>query len=162
MRVYLPLATMPAEMTESRASAPTTATSKGRETILLVDDNVDLREVSREFLAASGYTVLEAGSLKEAIAVARHHSGTINLLLTDVILPSGNGREVAAELASLRPGVAILYMSGYTDDVVAQRGALDPGVAFLQKPFTRNQLLSFVRETIDAQSEVSGETISLG
>lgn len=94
---------------------------------------------------------LEAGSRDDALAVARNHDGPICLLLTDVVLPSGGGREGAAQLKSLRPEIAVLYMSGYTDTVLAHHGVLDPDVVLLQKPFTWNQLLSLVREALDAQ-----------
>ncbi len=132
--------------------SPTGNTQRATETILLVEDYVDLREVGREFLAAVGCTILEAGSLDDAVAIARDHTGKIDLLLNDVILPSGSGGQIAEELRLLRPDIAVLFMSGYTDSFVAQHGALDPGTVLLQKPFTRNQLLSFVRETLDAQN----------
>jgi len=121
------------------------------ETILLVEDNLALREVAREFLAAGGYTVLEAGSPDEALSKTQRYHGTIHLLLTDVVLPSGNGRQVAAELRSLRPEIAVLYMSGYTVNVISDHDVVEPGHVLLQKPFTKKQLLCAVRETLDAR-----------
>lgn len=121
------------------------------ETILLVEDNPALREVAREFLAAGGYTVLEAGTSDEALSKAQRYQGTIHLLVTDVVLPSGNGRQVAAELRNARPETAVLYMSGYTVNVIADYDVVEPSHMLLQKPFTKKQLLSAVRETLDAR-----------
>jgi FixJ family two-component response regulator len=81
------------------------------------------------------------------------HRGAIDLLLADVALASGSGREVADELKTLRPEIAVAYMSGYSDKVAVHRGILDPGIVLLQKPFTRSELLGTVRETLDARKE---------
>ncbi len=158
MKVYLPRVTKQAANDET--GAPLRLTQRATETILLVEDNVDVREVSREFLATTGYTVLEAGSFDDAVAIARNHRGTIHLLLTDVMLPSGNGREIAAEVSLLRPQTAVRFMSGCAENVIAEHGALGPAIVLLQKPFTRNQLLSFVREALDTQSAKSSRQIA--
>jgi two-component system cell cycle sensor histidine kinase/response regulator CckA len=137
------------KLTRDRPDPPLEKTSCGTETILLVEDNVHLRELGREFLTAVGYKVLEAGSGEEALAVARNHHGSIHLLLSDVVLPSGSGPEVAQQMRALFPGIAVLYMSGYTSDVMSHHGVLDSGVVLLQKPFTRTQLLGCVRQALD-------------
>lgn len=136
-----------AAASQSRVSEDTS----GSETILLVEDSIALREVAREFLSAGGYTVLEAGSSAEALTKAQRHQGAIDLLLTDVVLPSGSGREVAMELKRLRPQTAVLYMSGYTASVVADHQEPDATPVLLQKPFTKKQLLNVVREMLDEQ-----------
>ncbi len=123
-----------------------------KETILLVEDNADLREVGRVFLEAAGYAVLEAGSCEEAVERATKHAGPIHLLLTDVVLPSGDGKEVAAQLQSLRPEIVALFMSGYNHDLDTHAGGSATYPMLLQKPFSRNQLLSFVRRALDSQS----------
>ena len=90
-----------------------------------------------------------AASGAEALALAERHEGPIHLLLTDVVMPEMNGRELARHLASLRPEVRVLYMSGYADEAIARHGVLDPGTAFLQKPFTPDGLARKVREVLD-------------
>jgi two-component system, cell cycle sensor histidine kinase and response regulator CckA len=123
----------------------------GTGTILIVEDDASLREVTCEFLKNSGYTVLEAGSPDEALRAVERHGGPIDLLLTDVIMPKMNGRALAARLAAVRPGMKILYVSGYTDGIVwddPQR-VLEPGLAFLQKPYTRYALTRKVRDVLE-------------
>jgi CheY-like chemotaxis protein len=95
-----------------------------------------------------GYRVIEASDGNEAIAVANRHSGQIHLLLTDVVLPGMNGKEVSDRLTALRPGLKVLFMSGYAKDVIAHRGVLDPGVAFLHKPFGPDELATKIREVL--------------
>jgi signal transduction histidine kinase len=149
IKVFLPLVQ---EQVENSTPGDAWGESLGGwETILLVEDNADLREVGREFLVGNGYTVLEAGSCDEALSVARNHRGPIHLLLTDVVLPTKSGPEVAAQVKALCPEVAVLYMSGYTNDVIARHGILEPGSVLLEKPFTRKQLFSLVRETLDTR-----------
>jgi two-component system cell cycle sensor histidine kinase/response regulator CckA len=100
-------------------------------------------------LEEHGYTVLEASGWQSAIGLAESHGGPIHLLLTDVVMPEMGGPEVASRLSVLRPGIKVLYMSGYTNDAVLRRGLLDAGVAFLQKPFSRNEVARRVRELLD-------------
>ncbi len=124
---------------------------RGSETILIVEDDASLREVTCEFLKSSGYAVMEAETPDEALRAVERHDGPIDLLLTDMILPKMNGRELAARLGAARPGMKILYVSGYTDGIVrdgAQR-VLEPGLAFLQKPYTRYALTQKVREVLE-------------
>jgi signal transduction histidine kinase/DNA-binding LytR/AlgR family response regulator len=127
---------------------------RGSETILLVEDDASLREVTCEFLRSGGYVVLPAASPEEALDLAKHHNGQINFLLTDVIMPKMNGRELASRLIAVRPGLKILYVSGYTDGIVRDgaHAPLEEGLAFLQKPYTRHALMRKVREILDSQT----------
>lgn len=117
----------------------------GTETILLVEDEADLREIARVFLSRYGYRVLDASSTDAALSMARDFEGSIDLMLTDVIMPGMSGRQLADKVARLRPSMKIVYMTGYTDDMVVHHRILEPGIAVLQKPFTRQQLGAKVR-----------------
>jgi two-component system, cell cycle sensor histidine kinase and response regulator CckA len=125
---------------------------RGSETILAVEDDASLREVTREFLQSNGYFVLSAASPEEALRLAEQREGPIDCLLTDVIMPKMNGRELATKLAQARPEMKILYVSGYTEGVLRDdvHGALENGLAFLEKPYTRRGLLRKLREVIDS------------
>jgi two-component system cell cycle sensor histidine kinase/response regulator CckA len=127
----------------------------GTETILLVEDEEELRELAREVLEAEGYRVLEAASGSAAMAVAAEHQGPIHLVITDVVMPGMSGPETVDHLARDRPELRVLYMSGYTDDAIGQHGVLAPGVALIAKPFTPADLGSRVREVLDAPSPPS-------
>ena len=147
IKVYLPLTGGEAEA----AAAPALdLLPVGRETILLVEDEEAVRQLVKEVLVQRGYTVLEAQDGAEAISVCSRHEGPLDLLVTDVVMPRMGGQEIAARLASRRPGMKILYMSGYTDNAIVHHGVLDPGTAFLQKPFTPDALARKVREVLDA------------
>jgi signal transduction histidine kinase len=123
--------------------------SRGRgETILLVEDNDQLREAATRILTKLGYRVFGAAGIDEARRIAATE-GPIHLLLTDVVMPGGSGRDVSLAVAAAHPAAKVLYMSGFTDDVIIQRGVLDPGVAFLLKPFTPDSLGRKVREVLD-------------
>lgn len=124
---------------------------KGRETILVVEDEAALRELVRELLEASGYEVLEASGAGEAIRLVENPACKIHLLLTDVVMPEMDGRKLATRLKKLSPDLRILYMSGYTDDVIARRGVLNPNTLLLSKPFTRSVLLRKVREALSSE-----------
>ena len=119
------------------------------ETILLVENEYALRELMRRFLEGSGYAVLNARDGDEALSVATAHPTPIDLLLTDVVMPGLNGRELAARLSSVRPGARVIFMSGYTDEAVTRHGVLDPGAAYVQKPFTPEAIARKVREVLD-------------
>jgi two-component system cell cycle sensor histidine kinase/response regulator CckA len=121
----------------------------GTETILLVENAEPLRALAKEFLRGSGYAVLEAENGKEAIRIAMGFGGPIHLLLTDVIMPEMGGKQLAGQLASLRPATKVLYMSGYSDDGIVQSGILATEMVFLEKPFTRDILLRKVRRILD-------------
>jgi PAS domain S-box-containing protein len=122
----------------------------GGETILVVEDEPAMREVTRRILSRNGYRVITAGTGAEAYELARQHEETINLLLTDVIMPQMLGKEVAEKVSTVRPGIAVLYMSGYAHPVLATQGTLHPGVTLLEKPFSEPVLLEKVREVLDA------------
>jgi len=122
----------------------------GTETILLVEDEANLRYLARQYLEKQGYKVIEAADGAVAMQIAVAHDKLIHLLLTDVIMPGMNGRELAQRICEIRPNVKVLYMSGYTENVIGHDGMLDAGVRLLQKPFTLRDLKSKVREVLDA------------
>jgi DNA-binding response OmpR family regulator len=146
-RIYLPATEATAEITNQRsASSPRL---QGSETILVVDDHADLRDLAGLILKQSGYAVLTADTPAAALHIARSHSDPIDLLLTDVILPGMNGRILAQQLLALRPSAKVLFASGYTENVIAHHGELEPGTNFLQKPFSLDTLTRKVREVLD-------------
>jgi PAS domain S-box-containing protein len=118
------------------------------ETVLVVEDESELRALATELLDGAGYAVLSAGSPNEALEVVRRHRGPIHLLLTDVVMPEMSGRDLAGRLQPVHPEMRVLYMSGYTDDAIVHHGVLDPGTALLQKPFTPDGLTRMVREVL--------------
>jgi two-component system cell cycle sensor histidine kinase/response regulator CckA len=123
---------------------------RGNETILLVEDEDMLRNLSRIVLRKQGYNVLEAPHGADALAICQSHQGAIDLLVTDVVMPVLNGRELADQLARLRPETKVLYVSGYTEDAVVRKGVLAGNVWLLHKPFTPSTLASKVREVLDS------------
>jgi CheY-like chemotaxis protein len=148
VKVYLPRVP---EAVEPRAPAPAAAEPpRGRETVLLVEDDESVRNLAREILEARGYTVLEAGHGADALLRGEGEPGPIDLLVTDVVMPAMSGRELAKRLTAARPAMRVLYMSGYTDDAIVNQGVLEPGMALLQKPFTPDALAGKVREVLDA------------
>jgi PAS domain S-box-containing protein len=147
-KVYLPRVDEPAEALPTK-KAPL-ADRAGTETILLVEDEPELRELTRTILAARGYSVVEAINPDEAERLAEKYGAKIHLLLTDVIMPGISGRELAKRLSARQPAMRVLYMSGYTYNVIARNGTLERGVSFLQKPFTPSVLVEKVREVLDA------------
>jgi CheY-like chemotaxis protein len=124
-------------------------TPGGCETVLLVEDQPQVRALAARVLRRAGYVVLEASTGSEALLLAEGSADRIDLLLTDVVLPLMNGRQVAERIRALRPAVKVLFTSGYTGDVAPQPGLLDLGSAFLQKPFTASGLTRAVREVLD-------------
>ena len=115
------------------------------ETVLVVEDEEGVRDMAAEILRMAGYNVLEARGGGEALAVEGGHSGPIHVLVTDVIMPVMNGRELAKRLAVLRPGLKVLYMSGYVSDVLAREAIDEAEAAFLAKPFTPAALAARVK-----------------
>ena len=146
-KLYLPRVDAPAE---PQAPPRETATLTGTETILLAEDDEILRPLTKGLLAKLGYTVLDAESAEQALAVAGARQGPIHLLVADVVMPGASGRELARRLAQSRPETRVLYVSGYTDDAIVHHGMLEPGLKFLQKPFTPAALARKVREVLDA------------
>jgi CheY-like chemotaxis protein len=126
-----------------------TTSIRGAETILLVEDEDTVRALAQRILRRYGYTVLQAVNANEALAVVERYQDPIHLVVTDVIMPGGmGGGELVSRLSSVRPGLKVLFMSGYTDDVISTRGVVNPGLQFLQKPFTPDALARKVREVL--------------
>ena len=121
--------------------APYQRTPSG-ETVLVVEDEAALREVTRRILARNGYQVITAASGPEALDIARGYQGEIHLLVTDVVMPHMLGKEVAEQMLVIKPEIEVLYMSGYARPVLASQGRLDPGVALVEKPFSEAELLA--------------------
>jgi CheY-like chemotaxis protein len=147
-KVYFPRTDEPKALVPEKTGTP--ASYNGTETILLVEDETPLREVARHVLLTHGYDVVAAGSGPEALRISREHRGTIHLLLTDVVMPEMNGREVADRLLRERPGLRVLYMSGYTESSIVHHRVLDSGVTLLQKPLTPELLVRKVREVLSS------------
>ena len=150
--IYLPRIAEPAEPLAQRRTLARSL--QGTETILVVEDDDAVRKLTREFLKMRGYTVLEARSAADALRVAERHAGPIHLLLTDVVMPEVNGRELAGQLVVTRPGIKVLYMSAYTEDAIAHFGMLAPGTVLIEKPFSPEDLAGKVREVLEAAAAV--------
>ncbi len=146
-KIYLPVSTEPAAGDGPAPARP--AVLGGSETVLLVEDNESVRNLALSILRRQGYTVLAAENGRAALALLDRHDGQVDLLLTDVVMPEMNGRQLFEALSGSHPRIKVLYMSGYTDDVIAHRGVMDPGVAFIQKPFSLKALAAKVREVLD-------------
>jgi len=144
--IYLPRLAFASSMPETVAPEPV---KHGQEAVLLVEDQPEILEIGKTLLENLGYTVLAAGTPGDAIELAMEHNGDIDLLLTDVILPEMNGRELSRKIITLYPNITTLYMSGYTADVITHRGVLDEGVHFIHKPFSIQDLAKKVREALD-------------
>jgi len=149
-KVYLPR--VDAEISSEEAAETAAPLPSGSETVLLVEDDRNVRLLAGEMLRMNGYNVLQARNGREALDLVRGHDHPIHLLLTDVVMPQMSGRELAENIADIQPGIRVLYMSGYTDGVIAHHGVLDDGVAYLQKPFTADFLARKVREVLDARA----------
>jgi CheY-like chemotaxis protein len=121
----------------------------GTETVLIVDDQAEVRAIERACLERHGYTVLEASAGDTALRLAAAHKGVLHLLLTDVVMPGMSGADLARALVRVRPAVRVLYASGYSDAVVGQHGVSEPAGNFIQKPFTSSQLLRRMRDILD-------------
>jgi len=151
-KIYLPPADAPPQ---AAANAPTAA-ARGCETLLLVEDEGDVRELAADILDGYGYRVLQAAGPAEALALTERHNGPIDLLVTDVVMPQMSGPQLARCLVMARPNVRVLYMSGYSEHATLQRDVLDPEAPLLQKPFTAEQLAGRVREALTGLT-VAGE-----
>jgi PAS domain S-box-containing protein len=148
-KVYFPRVASEPERAPS-PSGPPAASLRGCETILLVEDQAQVRTVACDILRRHGYRVLVAQSAGEALLICESQAATIDLLLTDIVMPHLSGAELAKRLSVMRPEIKVLCMSGYTDDSVVRHGVLESGVAFLQKPFTPESLTRKVREVLNA------------
>ena len=147
-RVYLPRAQSASINTVPvRPDSPDAA--RGDETILLVEDDPAVRLVAARILSRQGYRVLEAPTPMAAEAIVATHPGNVDLVITDLVLPGMSGRELGELLTVVESRLRVLYMSGHTDDAVIRRGLLEPGMPFLSKPFTVQELVRKVRETLD-------------
>ena len=153
-KIYLPRVDANAESGDS-VMAETDAAS-GAETILLVEDDEGVRSLVRLALAGGGYRVLETQNPQGALEVCVNYKGPIHLLLTDVVMPEMSGPVVASKVAALRPGIRVLYMSGYTDDAVVHHGVLSQEMPFIQKPFSPLALRKKIREVLGENSELAG------
>jgi CheY-like chemotaxis protein len=150
-RIYLPRVEEAAEPSH-HTHAKQIATG-GSETLLLVEDEECVRELVNDTLQARGYSVLQASHGEAALKIAAAHPDQIHLLITDVVMPGMSGRELAKLLSKARPGIKVLFLSGYTEDTIIHQGALESGTAFLQKPFTLQALSRKVREILDGDSQ---------
>jgi PAS domain S-box-containing protein len=146
-QIYLPRHAAKTE--QMQKESPAAPAAQGHETILLVEDEPLVLEMARLMLERLGYRVLVASTPGEAIRVAKEHAGEIHLLISDVVMPEMNGRDLAKTLISLYPGLRHLFMSGYTGNVIAHHGVLDEGVNYIQKPFSTPALAAKVRDVLD-------------
>ncbi|HEY0764322.1 MAG TPA: response regulator [Pyrinomonadaceae bacterium] len=150
-KVYLPRVDKAARVDtdlESLAELP-----RGRETVLLTEDEDPVRRLIKTILESNGYQVLEATCGEDALALYKEHTGPVDLIVTDVVMPKMSGRELAENLKTVSPDIKVLYLSGYTDDAIVRHGLLDQKMSFLQKPFTPDALLRKVREALAAKSD---------
>ncbi|MGB8065648.1 MAG: PAS domain S-box protein [Candidatus Sulfotelmatobacter sp.] len=149
-KIYLPRTDQPAEtnVVEKRPAS----VQRGTETILLVEDDPQLRQLSSTVLTHCGYNVLVAASPEEGLAICQANHRDIRLLVTDVVMPRMNGRQLAEQIVQVCPNVRVLYISGYTNNAIVHYGVLDPGLWFLPKPFSLSALVAKVREVLDAGS----------
>jgi PAS domain S-box-containing protein len=150
-KIYLPRLVAAEDI--DKAVPEKKAAAGGTETILLVEDEPTILRMTRMMLERKGYSVLPAATPGEAIEIAGNHTDKIHLLMTDVVMPEMNGRDLAGQLIRLYPEIKLLFMSGYTADVIAHQGVLDEGVAFIQKPFSMAEMTEKVRKVLDTASD---------
>jgi two-component system, cell cycle sensor histidine kinase and response regulator CckA len=149
-KIYLPRVDSSGQVLRREPAVVTAKAEQALETILLVEDETSLRTLSRDYLQSQGYTVLEAAEGAAAVAICSMHAGPIHLLLTDVVMPGINGRELARRICAMRPETQVLFMSGYSEDAVAHDGLVEEGIALLQKPFALSALGIKVREKLSS------------
>jgi PAS domain S-box-containing protein len=148
-KIYLPRFSASGEVLATQPALAQDPLNPSHETILLVEDEENLRRLARQSLENQGYSVIDAPDGATAIQISQAHKGPIHLLLTDVIMPGMNGRELANKVSPTRPEMRVLYMSGYTENHIGHNGTLDEGITLLQKPFTLPALKAKVREMLD-------------
>src|SRR6056297_156418 len=150
-KIYLPASENPAEHTRAETAESTAPVSnpQGSETILLVEDHPQVQNLARATLDNRGYTVLAAENGGQALSMLKTHEGALDLLLTDVVMPEMDGKELYEKVSGIYPNVRVLYMSGYSENVIANHGVIDEGVNFIQKPFSIKTLSAKVREVLD-------------
>jgi two-component system, cell cycle sensor histidine kinase and response regulator CckA len=153
LRVYLPRVDRTAGRVDASADRPEPA--RGGETVLVVEDQPVVRAVAHRVLTKNGYRVLEAENGAEALRITEGQLPSIDLVVSDLVMPGMGGLELAAELRAQRPTLRILFMSGYTEDAALRRNVLEPGEAFIAKPFTPEAFARRVRELLDGQAAVS-------
>ncbi|MGB7623086.1 MAG: response regulator, partial [Terriglobia bacterium] len=146
VKIYLPRVEERLSETQKRQALPS---SRGSETILLVEDEGGVRALVRETLEMNGYTVLEARNSKEAVALFESNKDRIQMVLSDVVMPETNGPELVELLKSRLPSLKVLFMSGYTEDIMSYQTTLEAPVSLLEKPFTPDLLVHKVREVLD-------------
>ncbi len=152
-KIYLPIVEEEAINPSQRGTDDVDQLPRGTETVLLVEDEDIVRELAARVLKGQGYSVLEASNGVEALDIVEEHEGvTIDLLLTDVVMPLMGGRELANQLRTTRPGIKVLFTSGYADESITRHGVLDPDTAFTQKPFSATDLALKVREVLEKPS----------
>jgi CheY-like chemotaxis protein len=150
----------PVDERVAAGQVPIATLQRGHETILVVEDEASVRKLAISVLERQGYGVLAAEGPGQAEAISAEHPGPIDLLLTDVVMPGGNGADLAGRLSALRPAMKVLMMTGYAQETIADQGGLKDGIVLIEKPFSPNLLLARVRMTIDAEarSTVAGFT----
>jgi len=156
-KIYFPRVDEAAEPVGSEKQ--TRKVQRGTETILLVEDDEQLRQLSCSVLTHCGYEVLVASGPEQALAICRQSAKDIRLMVTDVVMPRMNGRQLAEKVTKIHPEIKVLYISGYTNNVMGHYGVLDSGLWFLPKPFTLSALVAKVREVLDAAGEPSTKVI---
>lgn len=158
-KIYLPSLDVMPQGTERPSGVKSNELPRGSETVLLVEDEEQVRELAARVLRQQGYTVLQASNGVEALSIAsRHADGEIDLLLTDVVMPLIGGRELSIKLRDIHPNVRVIYTSGYTDEAVIRHGMLKPGTDFVQKPYSLAGLTQKIRSVLDEPREVPATT----
>jgi two-component system cell cycle sensor histidine kinase/response regulator CckA len=147
-KIYVPRVDQPED--KGSVPQPFAEAPRGTETILLAEDEQDVREVAREFLESGGYTVIEAHNGAEALRLAIEHKTAINLLVTDMVMPGMTGKELARRLQHQHPGIGVVYMSGYSEQTAAETTQAEANMLLLTKPFSRGSILRAVREALNA------------
>jgi CheY-like chemotaxis protein len=150
-KIYLPL--VDAKQVQIQTPKPAAELPVGTETVLLSEDEQDVREIAREFLESGGYTVIEAKNGREAIELAEKYGEKIDLLVTDMVMPGMTGQELAVRLQREYPGLAVVFMSGYSEHAATEMANADPSVRLMTKPFSRSAILRTVREILQAHKK---------